>query len=282
MSNDRTLTLGHSPDSDDAFMFYGLASGKVSNRGWRFKHVIKDIQSLNELALAGTLDITAISVHAYALVADSYSIMTMGASMGDGYGPIIIARSPLTRERLMDSRIAIPGLLTSACLAMQLWLDKPARDIDMLVVPFDKVFQVVSDGEADAGLIIHEGQITYNEHGFHLCIDLGKWWKDLTGLPLPLGINVIKNLFNHTEQSEITEILRDSVIYGLNHLPEAIEYAKQYSRGLNTNKVEQFVSLYVNKWTVDLGEEGKRAIELFLNRAQEKGFIQMSGPIKFV
>src|SRR3954469_6523179 len=228
---DKVLTLGHSPDPDDAFMFYGLAKGLIPTHGFRFEHILQDIQTLNERATRVELDITAVSIHAYAYVSDKYALLPSGASMGDGYGPMLVAKTKFSREEIAKKKIAVPGTMTSAFLALQLWLGKPAKEFKYIVVPFDKIFETVRSGAADVGLIIHEGQLTYQNEGLVVCEDLGVWWgKENDGLPLPLGGNVIHKKYSPETRRLISNILTESIQYSLDHRPEAVEHALQFAR----------------------------------------------------
>jgi len=275
----RRIQLGHSPDSDDAFMFYGLAEHKVVSEGFAFEHVLRDIQTLNEWAREGRIEITAISVHAYAYVADKYAILSHGASMGDNYGPMVVTREPVGVEWLRDKRIAIPGEMTSAFLALRLFLGNFAYD----VLPFDEIMEAVASGRAEAGLLIHEGQLTHGELGLHSVVDLGKWWHQETqGLPLPLGVNAVRRDLGPQTMAQLSRILKASIVYGLEHRQEALQHAMQYARGLETATADTFVGMYVNDWTVDMGERGKESIRLFLGRAAERGYIPPGVPIDFV
>jgi 1,4-dihydroxy-6-naphthoate synthase len=279
----QTLTLGHSPDPDDAFMFYGLAKGLIPTGGFTFEHVLQDIQTLNERARRGELDITAISIHAYAYVSGQYALLPSGASMGDGYGPMVIAKESFTREELANQKIAVPGTMTSAFLALQLWLERPASKINFVVVPFDQIFQTVRSGRAEAGLIIHEGQLTYQKEGLVLCHDLGAWWtRENDGLPLPLGGNVIHKRFAPATRSAISRILTTSIQFSLDHRPEAVAHALQYARDMGRELADQFVGMYVNHWTLDYGEKGREAIQCFLGRAYEAGLLRHRQELEFV
>ncbi len=276
------LTLGHSPDPDDAFMFYGLAKELVPTHGLRFTHVLQDIQTLNERATRGELDITAISLHAYAYVSDKYTLLPSGASMGDGYGPILVAKKCLQKSDLPATRIAIPGTMTSAFLALQLWLERPARELNCLVVPFDQIFQAVKSGRADAGLIIHEGQLTHQKEGLEVCADLGAWWSaENEGLPLPLGGNVIHKRFEPAQRTAIAQVLTASIQFGLDHRQEAVQHALQYARDLDPALADKFVGMYVNHWTLDYGEKGRESIRRFLGRAHERGLIPHLQELEF-
>jgi 1,4-dihydroxy-6-naphthoate synthase len=279
----RVLTLGHSPDPDDAFMFYALAKERIDSHGFRFDHILQDIQTLNERAIRGELDISAISIHAYAHVSGQYALLPSGASMGDGYGPMLVAARPFGKEEIARKRIAVPGMMTSAFLALQLWLGKPARDIDFLVVPFDNIFAAVRDGRAEVGLIIHEGQLTYQNEGLVLCEDLGIWWgRENEGLPLPLGGNVIHKRFEPGTRKVISDILTASIQYSLEHREEAVGYALQFARDMGRDLADRFVGMYVNHWTLDYGEKGRETIRRFLQRAHRNGLIPQAPELEFV
>lgn len=278
MSATVNLTLGHSPDPDDAFMHYALARGKIDTGPYRFEHVLQDIQTLNERATRGELDITAISVHAYAYVADKYALLPSGASMGDRYGPMVVAREPLAAGDLRGRRIAVPGLMTSAYLELRLALG----DFEPAVTPFDRIIEEVAAGTHDAGLIIHEGQLTYRDQGLHSCLELGPWWDDLTGgLPLPLGANTIHK--RHGERMpEIARILEASIRYGLEHRAEALDYALGWARDMEVDLADEFVGMYVNHWTLDYGDKGRAAIRELLDRAHAAGLIPQVQGLEFV
>lgn len=277
---DQLLRLGHSPDPDDAFMFYALARDKFPTAPYRFEHVLQDIQTLNQRAMNGELEITAISIHAYPYVADKYALTSCGSSMGDKYGPMVIAPRPMSLADLKGKTIAIPGKLTTAFLALQLCLGKGT--FDYVVVPFDQILQYVKDGKADAGLIIHEGQLTYQQFGLHLIVDLGVWWYDQTALPLPLGGNCIRKDLGPKVMQEITDILKKSIQYSLDHRAEAVDYALQFGRDLNRKLADQFVGMYVNKWTLDYGPRGREAISLLLKRGAEAGLVPNIGPVEYI
>lgn len=278
-----TLTLGHSPDPDDAFMFYALAKDLLPTPGLRFEHILQDIQTLNERATRGELDISAISIHAYAHVSDQYALLPSGASMGDGYGPMLVAPRALSREEVARARIAVPGRMTSAFLALQLWLGRPAREIDHVVVPFDEIFAAVRAGKADVGLIIHEGQLTYRNEGLELCADLGVWWgSENDGLPLPLGGNVIHKRHAPDLRRRVSEILTASIQFSLDHRPEAVAHALQWARDMGLDLADRFVGMYVNHWTLDYGERGRESIRRFLARGQALGAIPQAPPLEFV
>ncbi len=291
-----TLTLGHSPDPDDAFMFYALAEGKIDTGRWKFEHILQDIQTLNERATRGELHISAISIHAYASVLDKYALLPCGASMGDGYGPMLVAqhrdglsdnpRLGEVREWLKTKRIAIPGKMTSAWLALQLAMvddSNPRGQCDILVVPFDEIFDAVKSGRADVGLIIHEGQLTYSQENLHLILDLGVWWQIKTGgLPLPLGGNVIRKDLSPADRSEINLILHESIRYGLEHRSAGVAHAMPLARGLDTALADQFIGMYVNELTLDYGDRGRRAIREFLGQAHTAGLIPAPVELEFV
>jgi 1,4-dihydroxy-6-naphthoate synthase len=279
------FTLGHSPDPDDAFMFYAMAENKIDLRGYRFEHRLEDIQTLNERALRGELHISAISIHAFAYVSERYALMPCGASMGDGYGPMIVTMDPerpasddAIREHLRGRTIAIPGKMTSAYLALQLYLG----DFKYIVVPFDQIFDAVKNGKADAGLIIHEGQLTYARAGFNKVVDLGEWWKRETGLPLPLGGNVLRKDIPVDVQHDLLAIMRESIDYGLAHRDEAVRHSMPYARDMDAQLAGKFIGMYVNDFTREYGQTGREAIRLFLNRAAESGYIKTIPAIEFV
>lgn len=264
-------------------MFYGLAKGVMATPGFRFEHVLRDIQTLNERATRGELDISAISIHAYAYVSGQYALLPSGASMGDGYGPMLVARRRFSRSEIGRSRIAVPGTMTSAFLALQLWLDRPASQFEHVVVPFDEIFQAVRAGAADVGLIIHEGQLTYRNEGLEVCADLGAWWsKENSGLPLPLGGNVIHKRIPQATRESIARILTASIQYSLDHRPAAVEHALQYARDMGRELADRFVGMYVNHWTLDYGERGRDAIHRFLGQAFERGLIPQRPDLEFV
>jgi 1,4-dihydroxy-6-naphthoate synthase len=279
----QTLTLGHSPDPEDAFMFYALAKELIPAPGFRFQHVMQDIQTLNDRATRGELDITAISIHAYAYVSAQYALLPSGASMGDGYGPMLVARQSFTRDEIARKKIAVPGTMTSAFLALQLWLGRRAAEFDYLVVPFDHVFQAVGTGAADVGLIIHEGQLTYQNEGLQLCADLGAWWgQENDGLPLPLGGNVLHKRIPPNTRKTIADILTASIRYSLEHRPEAVQYALAFARDMGRELADKFVGMYVNDWTLDYGERGRESIRRFLGRAHREGLIPRLPELEFV
>jgi 1,4-dihydroxy-6-naphthoate synthase len=282
------FTLGHSPDPDDAFMFYAMAENKIDLRGYRFDHRLEDIQTLNERASRGELHISAVSIHAYAYVSDKYALLPCGASMGDGYGPIVVGKAATSnvlkygkssaREILSGKKIAVPGTMTSAFLALQLFLG----EFDFIVVPFDRIFDAVQDDRADAGLIIHEGQLTYERAGFEKIVDLGEWWKRETALPLPLGGNVLRKDIAPAVRHDLLEIMRASIDYGLAHRAEAVTHSLAYARDMSTALVDKFVGMYVNDYTRDYGEIGRAAIRRFLDDARNAGYIDKPIDIEFV
>jgi 1,4-dihydroxy-6-naphthoate synthase len=277
------LTLGHSPDPDDAFMFYGLAKGLIPTGNFTFQHILQDIQTLNDRATRGELDISAISIHAYAYVSEQYALLPSGASMGDGYGPMLVARQKFSRGEVAQKRIAVPGTMTSAFLALQLWLGKPARSLDIVVVPFDKIFATVRCGAAEVGLIIHEGQLTYRNEGLEVCEDLGIWWgRENEGLPLPLGGNVIHKRFDPAVRKTVSDILTSSIRFSLDHRPEAVQHALQYARDMGRDLADKFVGMYVNHWTLDYGERGRESIRRFLGAAFSAGLISHRQELEFV
>jgi 1,4-dihydroxy-6-naphthoate synthase len=267
-----TIRIAHSPDSDDAFMFYALTQGLLDTEGLEIRHVLQDIESLNQAAFQGTYEITALSFHGYAHLADRYQIMPSGASFGDGYGPIVVAREPLGRADLPGLKVAIPGELTTAHLALRLW----QPDVTPHIVPFDRILDVVLAGEADAGVVIHEGQLTYADMGLKKVVDLGEWWKGDTGLPLPLGGNGIKRDLDPDLKLRLCRLLSQSINYALDHREEALGYATRYARGLEDDpeRSDRFVGMYVNDWTRDYGEAGRRAVQLLLDRGFEAGVLK--------
>lgn len=261
------IRIGHSPDSDDAFMFYALAKGHISTKPFEIVHVIEDIETLNQRALEAELEVTAISVHAYAYVADDYAIMPCGASIGDQYGPLIVSKEPF--ESLAGKRVAIPGEMTTAYLTMKLY----QADVKTEPYRFDEILDVVQQGEADAGLIIHEGQLTYIREGFYKIVDLGEWWYEDTGLPLPLGANVIRRNLGDEKIRSITTLLKQSIQYSLDHRESGLEYAMTYARDMETELADKFVGMYVNDYTLDYGDDGRTAVQLLLTRGYEAGLI---------
>jgi 1,4-dihydroxy-6-naphthoate synthase len=285
-SESTVFTLGHSPDPDDAFMFYAMAENKIDLRGYRFEHRLEDIQTLNERALRGELHISAISIHAFAYVSDRYALLPCGASMGDGYGPMVVVPSEANfhatsddqiRAWLRERKIAIPGRMTSAYLALQLYLG----DFDHIVVPFDQIFDAVKSGKAGAGLIIHEGQLTYARSGFTKVIDLGEWWKRETGLPLPLGGNVLRKDIPPLVQRDLLAIMRESIDYGLAHRDDAVRHSMPYARDMDAKLAGKFIGMYVNDFTREYGEIGRKAVRQFLQTAHERGYIAKEPVVEF-
>ena len=273
-----TITLAHSPDSDDAFMFYGLATNKLDTGGLTFKHLLKDIQTLNEEATVGTYDVTAISFHAYAYVADKYALLPHGASIGDNYGPIVVSREPAMPEDIPNLKIAIPGKLTSAFLALRLF----NADFKYEVVPFDKIIDAVLEGVCDAGLLIHEGQLFYQRKGLHKVLDLGEWWHQRHGLPLPMGGNAIKRDLGPQLTKEVSNLLRESIRYSLSHREDALQYALQFARDMDPALADRFVGMWVNELTLDYTDRGREAVRLLLEEGFEKGVIPNRVPVDFV
>ncbi len=269
------IRVGHSPDSDDAFMFYALAKDKLDTGEYRFEHELVDIETLNRRAFNAELELTAVSLHAYAYLTDKYVLCTCGASMGDRYGPMVVTREPTTREQLKGRRIAVPGTLTTAFLGLKLWL---GPDVEYVVVPFDQILDIVVQGHwnnepVDAGLIIHEGQLTYGDQQLHLVVDLGAWWHEETGLPLPLGANAIRRDLGPDVMRDVNRLLHASIAYGLEHREEALDYALQFGRGLDRTKADEFVGMYVNDWTLDFGPRGREAVAKLLERGHSAGII---------
>lgn len=273
------IRVAHSPDSDDAFMFYAINTKKIDTKGYEFIDILSDIETLNKEVLKGTYEVSAISIHAFPYVADRYALLSSGASMGDNYGPMVVAKEEFPVNELKNKKIAVPGTLTSAFLALKLF----EPDINYIVTPFDQIIDAVKEGKVDAGLIIHEGQLTYQDEGLKCIVDLGKWWYEKTGgLPLPLGGNVIRKDLGIEVMKEVSEILRESINYSLAHRDEAVEYALKYARGMTKDKADKFIGMYVNDLTVDYGERGKKAIELFLKEAYEKKLVPILPEITFI
>ncbi len=265
----RDISVAHSPDSDDAFMFYGLATNKVRVPGLRFSHTLTDIETLNRKALDGFYDVTAISFHAYPYLQDKYALMPSGGSVGEGYGPMIVSPKKFTPEEVRGVKIAVPGTMTTAYLSLKLF----APEVETEVVPFDQIIPAVLAGRYEAGLIIHEGQLTYGRSGLHKVLDMGKWWRDLTGLPLPLGGNAIKRSLGSETMGSVCVALRDSIQYALDHRSEALEYAMQFARDLDVQSADKFVGMYVNERTLDYGADGRAAVAKLLDMGYEKGVI---------
>jgi 1,4-dihydroxy-6-naphthoate synthase len=269
----RTITLAHSPDSDDAFMFYALAKGKVDTRGLTFKHVLDDIETLNRKAIEGAYEVTAVSFHAYYKIKDRYRLMTAGASVGDGYGPIIVAKRALSRDELDDVTVAVPGELTTAFLVFRLF----APGARWKVMPFDKIQDAVAAGNIDAGLLIHEGQLTYREQKLHRVQDLGEWWKMETGLPLPLGGNALRRDLDRATANKCCDVL-----YALDHRREALDYALEYARGMDRKKADKFVGMYVNGYTLELGKRAEDAVALLFKLGRDSGVIPVKVEPEFI
>jgi 1,4-dihydroxy-6-naphthoate synthase len=272
------IRLGHSPDPDDAFMFWALAEGRVDARGFEFEHVLRDIQTLNEWALDGRLEVTAISLHTYPLVQQRYVLLPHGASMGSGYGPIVVAPEPLTRDELRGVEIAVPGRMTTAFLVLRMALG----EFGYREVPFDEIVEEVRSGRAAAGLLIHEGQLTYEADGLAKCLDLGEWWLLETGLPLPLGVNVARRDVGDEALRELSEVLRESIEAGLAHRREAMKYAMRFGRGLDDALADRFVGMYVNELTCDYGDEGREAVRELLRRGEAIGAYREPVRVEFV
>ena len=273
-----TIRVAHSPDSDDAFMFYALAEGKIDTEGLTYVHELQDIESLNQRARRGELEVTAVSIHAYAYLTEQYALLPHGASMGDRYGPRLVARAPAVRGDVKGKRIAIPGPLTSAYLAMQMY----ERDFIPVFIPFDEIEDAVVDGTVDMGLLIHEGQLTFGDRGLHLVADMGEWWFQETSLPLPLGGNVVRKDLGVDLIRKISRHLRASIAYGLQHRTAALDHSMQYARGLDRGMADEFVGMYVNLWTLDYGVRGREAVRRFLDRGVAEGLVTKPVQVEFV
>ena len=274
----RTITVAHSPDSDDAFMFYALATNKLDTGSLRFQHVLQDIQTLNEEAMRGTYDVTAISFHAYAYIADKYILLPHGASIGDNYGPVVVSREPAAQSELSSLKIAVPGTLTSAFLTLRIF--NPSFRYE--VVPFDQIITAVQNGECDAGLLIHEGQLFYESLGLHKVLDLGEWWHQQTGLPLPMGGNVIRRDLGTETIKEVSKHLRDSIQYSLEHREDALQYAMQFARDMKPELADRFVALWVNDLTLDYTDRGREAVRRLLAEGFACGVIPQAVEVQFV
>lgn len=272
------IRIAHSPDSDDAFMFYALAKDKLKTGKFRFSHTLQDIETLNRKALNGEYEITAVSFHAYVYIADKYVLLPSGASMGDRYGPMVVARDRWGQDELRGKKIAIPGMMTTAFLTLKLF----QPDFEPVVVPFDQIMSAVRNGSVDAGLIIHEGQLTYASQQLHKIVDLGEWWYRITSLPLPLGGNVVRRDLGADDIREISRLLKESIQYALDHREEALNYALQFARDLDAKTADRFVGMYVNERTLDYGEEGRRAVQLLFDRAYEAKVIPAPIRAEFV
>jgi 1,4-dihydroxy-6-naphthoate synthase len=304
----RLIRVGHSPDPDDAFMFHALANDCLPTGNYMFTHILQDIETLNRRALAAELELTAVSLHGYAYLTDKYALCHCGASMGDGYGPMVVAKQKLSRDEVRMKKIAVPGTMTTAFLAMSLWLnDAPGgqatapaaksrrpfpkdfvplaaqrAEFQFEVYPFDEILNIVERGECEAGLIIHEGQLTYEQQGLELCVDLGAWWMEETGLPLPLGANAIRKDLGPQAMRDVTELLKQSIAYGLEHRDAALTHALQYGRDLDRAQADKFVGMYVNDWTIDFGPRGREAVAALLNRGYEAGLIPEPVELEFM
>ncbi|HEV3444064.1 MAG TPA: MqnA/MqnD/SBP family protein [Gemmataceae bacterium] len=275
----RLITVGHSPDPDDAFMFYALAHDKLDTGDLRFRHELQDIETLNRRALRGELEVTAVSIHAYAHLLERYALLPSGCSMGDRYGPMVVARRPMPIAKLASARIAVPGTLTTAFLTLRLLLP---QGFTYEVVPFDKILSAVAEEHFDAGLIIHEGQLTFQNQGLHLIVDLGVWWQERTGLPLPLGGNVVRRDLGPATIKDISRLLKESIRYSLAHRDDALNYALQYARDMDRKLADQFVGMYVNDWTLDYGPRGREAVRRLLAEGHRAGVIPSPVAVDFV
>lgn len=274
----QTISVAHSPDSDDAFMFYGLATNKLDTGSLTFTHVLKDIQTLNEEAMRGTYDVTAISFHAYAYIAKDYALLPHGASIGDNYGPVVVSAKPAKPERLSTLRIAVPGTLTSAFLALQIF----NPDFKYEVVPFDEIIPAVQEGRCDAGLLIHEGQLFYESLGLHKVLDLGEWWHEKTGLPLPMGGNAIRRALGQETMREVSQFLRESIQYSLDNREDALQYAMQFARDMDVELADRFVAMWVNDLTLDYTDRGREAVRRLLAEGFKRGIIPNNVAVEFV
>jgi len=278
------IRVGHSPDPDDAFMFHALANDKIPTGGYRFTHELQDIETLNRRALKGELEVTAVSIHAYAFLLDRYALLPSGCSMGDHYGPMIVAKQKYAMTDLPGLKIAVPGTLTTAFLTLKLLFADvaPGQEIQFEIVPFDEILNVVEAGKFDAGLIIHEGQLTFKNQGLQLIVDLGVWWQEKTGLPLPLGGNVIRKDLGKQAMADVSRLLRESIVYGLEHRREALDHALQYARDMDVTLADKFVGMYVNDWTLDYGDRGRAAVKRLLDEAHKAGIIPAPVAVEFV
>ena len=272
------IKLAHSPDSDDAFMFYALATHKVPTPGYKYTHVLSDIQTLNEAALKETYDVTAVSFAAYPSIRDKYVLLDCGASFGEGYGPIVVAGKSMKKEEIKGKRIGVPGLKTSAYLSLKLF----EPDFEAVVMPFDKILNAVQDELVEAGLLIHEGQLLFPQMGLHKVLDLGVWWQEQTALPLPLGGNAVRRALGPELGRQIARTIRESVEYGLEHREDALKYAMQFARDMEAELADQFVGMYVNKWTLRYGEKGKRAVQELIKRGTESGILPGPDTVEFL
>lgn len=272
------IRVGHSPDPDDAFMFYAIAHDKIETGGITFSHVIEDIETLNKRAFKAELEVTAVSASAFFQVADKYALMPCGASIGDNYGPILVAKKSIYSKELAGKRIAVPGLHTTAYLTLKLFLP----DFKEVVVPFDKILETVEKGDVDAGLIIHEGQLTYQKLGFHKVADLGEWFYEMTKLPLPLGVDVVRKNLGRDVVRKVTKLLKNSIEYGLKNRADALKYAMKFGRGIPTDVADEFVGMYVNDYTVDMGRKGKEGLLFLQKAAEDHGILKKTHKIEFV
>ena len=277
-SDKKIITVAHSPDSDDAFMFYGLATNKLETNGLKFEHTLKDIQTLNEDAKNGVYDVTAVSFHAYAYISDKYALLPHGASIGDKYGPILVSKEPRKQEEIPNMTIAVPGELTSAYLALRIY----NSDFQHKVVPFDKIIDAVQNGDVDAGLLIHEGQLFYKQVGLDKVLDLGEWWHEKTGLPLPMGGNVIRRDLGKDLMREVSKHLHESIVYSMEHREDALSYAMQFARDMPPELADRFVAMWVNDLTLDYGDRGREAVKLLLQEGYEKAIIPHKVEVDFV
>jgi 1,4-dihydroxy-6-naphthoate synthase len=284
MTEKQLIRVGHSPDPDDAFMFHALANDRIDSGRFRFTHELQDIETLNRRAMNGELEVSAVSLHAYSFLLDKYALLPSGCSMGDGYGPMVVARRPLTVEELPALTVAVPGTLTTAFLTLKLlYASLGASDrLKFEVVPFDQIIPAVESGKYEAGLIIHEGQLTFQNNGLHLVIDLGVWWKDRTGLPLPLGGNVVRKDLGAETMAEVSRLLKESIHYGLQHRREALGHALQYARDMGEDLADRFVGMYVNDWTLDYGDRGRQAVRRLLDEGHAAGVIPNPVAVEFV
>jgi 1,4-dihydroxy-6-naphthoate synthase len=272
------IRVGHSPDPDDAFMFYALAKDKIDTSDLRFEHQLQDIETLNRRAMKGELEVSAVSIHAYSYLLEKYALLPSGCSMGDKYGPMVVAKSGMTLSDLSKVKIAVPGTLTTAFLALRLCIGEFAYDL----VPFDEILSTVEAGDYAAGLIIHEGQLTFQNQGLKLIVDLGVWWQDKTGLPLPLGGNVVRRDLGHATMTRISKLLKQSIQYSLDHRQPALEYALQYARDMDVTLADKFVGMYVNDWTLDYGDRGRTAVKRLLDEGHQAGIIPSATAVEFV
>ena len=273
-----SLQLAHSPDSDDAFMFYALATGKVRLPGVKFNHILQDIETLNQAAMKETYDVTAVSFYGYAFVADKYVLLDCGASFGEGYGPIVVASHPIKKTELAGRKIAVAGTRTTSYLALKIY----EPNVESITMPFDRIMAAVQAEEVEAGLLIHEGQLLFSQIGLHKVVDLGQWWQDSTGLPLPLGANAVRRSLGVDMGRQISRIIRDSVTYALDHREPAVEYALQFARDMDPVLADKFIGMYVNRWTLDYGDEGRRAVRELYNRGIAAGLIAPSFKVDFL